>query len=283
MPILNVNETTIYYQSTGKGIPILFIHPPVLNSKNFTYQVKDLSSFFQVITFDIRGHGKSSRSEQSLTYSLIASDMKMILNELGIEKAFLCGYSMGASIALEFMLSYPDRTWGGILLSGLSEVNDWKVRNQMSLGAALASAGGVSSLAFSISWTNADGFPMFYKLFHEAKKGSSKEIKEYYQSGMNYNCTERLSSLMAPILLLNGAKDKHYHPYAKRMMDYLPNREWKLIEHVRHHLPTKTSIEVNDLIKQFIFTHKNKGEESESAAFFPFESQAETSEQLIPL
>lgn len=280
MPNLTINGATLYYQSTGKGTPILFIHPPVLTSMNFAYQVKELSSFFQVITFDIRGHGKSSSSRQPLTYSLIASDMKEILDHLGIKKAFLCGYSMGASIALEFMLSYPDRSGGGILLSGLSEVNDWKVRNQMFLGAALASARGISSLACSISWTNADDLPMFFSLFHEAKRGSSKEIKEYYQYGMNYNCTERLPSLMCPILLLNGRKDKHYHPYAKRMMDHLPNGKWKQIEHVRHHLPTKTSIEVNDLIKQFIYTHKNKGEKIEDPAFFPYDSMVDSSSEL---
>lgn len=283
MSILTINGASIYYESAGKGIPILFVHPPVLTSVNFAYQVKELSSFFQVITFDIRGHGKSSSSKHSLTYSLVASDMKEILDQLAIEKAFICGYSMGASIALEFMLLYPERSWGGILLSGLSEVTDWKVRNQMSLGAAMAYARGVSSLAFSISWTNADNLPMFNKLFHAARKGSSKEIKEYYRFGIKYNCTERLSSLTSPILLLNGAKDKLYHSYAKRMMDHLPNCEWKRIEYVKHHLPTKTAIEVNDLIKQFIYTHKNKENRMESTAFIPYDGLAEkTAELQIP-
>lgn len=58
MPILEVDESTLYYTVKGKGIPIIVIHPPVLSSINFIYQLEGLSRYFQVITFDIRGHGR---------------------------------------------------------------------------------------------------------------------------------------------------------------------------------------------------------------------------------
>ena len=61
-----------------KSIPIIFIHPPLLTSANFIYQMEDLSRNYQVITFDMRGHGRSSYSTRAITYELIVEDISLI-------------------------------------------------------------------------------------------------------------------------------------------------------------------------------------------------------------
>ena len=123
VPTLDVDGISLYYTVKGKGIPIVFIHPPVLTCVNFKYQVEELSREFQVITFDIRGHGRSQYSEQPLTYPLIARDIKQLLDHLKIKKAFICGYSTGGSIVLEYLLHSADRSLGGIVISGMSQVS----------------------------------------------------------------------------------------------------------------------------------------------------------------
>ena len=89
MPTLDVDGISLYYTVNGKGIPIVFIHPPVLTCLNFKYQVEELSKEFQVITFDIRGHGRSQYSNQQVTYPLIVEDIKRLLDHLKIKKAFI--------------------------------------------------------------------------------------------------------------------------------------------------------------------------------------------------
>src|SRR5690554_6750965 len=100
-----INGVSMYYHIEGKGIPVLFIHPPLLTSANFLYQ-RQLSEQYQIITFDIRGHGHSESSKTPLTYPLIVNDMIQLLNLLEIEQCYVCGYSTGGSIALEAMLTY---------------------------------------------------------------------------------------------------------------------------------------------------------------------------------
>jgi pimeloyl-ACP methyl ester carboxylesterase len=101
MPKANVNGTILHYHVHGRGTPIVFIHPPLLNRAVFRYQEVQLTDPFQVITFDIRGHGFSPPSETPLTYTLIAEDIKALLDHLNIRQAYLCGYSTGGGIALE--------------------------------------------------------------------------------------------------------------------------------------------------------------------------------------
>lgn len=91
--------------------PYCFIHPPLLTSEVFVYQ-KQLSQHFQVITYDIRGHGSSQASERPLSIELMARDIRMLLDEIGIEQAYLCGYSTGGMILLEALLAYPERFLG---------------------------------------------------------------------------------------------------------------------------------------------------------------------------
>lgn len=112
MPMLNVDGSSLYYIVKGKGIPIVFIHPPVLTCVNFEYQIEKLSKEFKVIAFDIRGHGRSQYSRQPITYSLIAQDIKRLLDHLEVKKAFICGYSTGSSVALKFLLTYVESTLG---------------------------------------------------------------------------------------------------------------------------------------------------------------------------
>ena len=112
MPMLDLDGISLYYTVKGKGIPIVFIHPPVLTSVNFKYQMDELSKKFKVITFDIRGHGRSKYSKQAITYQLIVEDIKHLLDHLEVKKAFICGYSTGGSISLEFLLSHGDRALG---------------------------------------------------------------------------------------------------------------------------------------------------------------------------
>jgi pimeloyl-ACP methyl ester carboxylesterase len=251
-----VNGCKLYFTVQGQGIPILFIHPPVLTHLNFDYQMKDLSKVYQVVAFDIRGHGRSSCSEQPLTYSLIADDMKQLLDHLNIKKAFICGYSTGGTIGLEFLLSYPEKALGGIVISGMSEVSDWFLKNRIMIAITLAKLKALPALALSTSWTNTNTKSSFWRMLKEENKGSSQNIEEYYKSSLSYNCTDQLENIKNPVLLIYGQKDKGFYRYAKLLHEKLPQNELKWIQQVKHQLPTKAASELNHLMKQFINTHK---------------------------
>ncbi|WML44874.1 alpha/beta hydrolase [Neobacillus sp. PS3-40] len=252
MPILEVDGISLYYSVKGNGIPIVFIHPPVLTSINFRYQVDELSLHFKVITFDIRGHGRSQYSKKTISYSLIVEDIRHLLNHLEIKKAFICGYSTGGSIVLEFLLTTPNNALGGIVISGISEVRDRNLKKRISLGIKLAKARAISILAWSISWSNSNTKELFLKMFTEARKGNAKNIEQYYSYSLNYDSTQYLGNIHLPVLLVYGDEDKSFYNYANILHKKLPYNELKFIEHVKHQIPTKAAIKLNELIKQFV-------------------------------
>lgn len=242
----------MHYIDRGQGTAILFIHPPVLPSLAFIYQIQGLSPYYRTIAFDIRGHGKSQPSEQAVTYPLIVEDIKQLLDLLNIDKIFLCGYSTGGSVVLEFLLTHADRALGGIVIGGMSEVNDWRLRNKIGVGVAFSKLGAIGTIALSNAWTQATNFSLFRKLFNDAKKANAKNAEQYYRCSLNYNCTSQLRHIRLPVLLVYGEKDKQFYGYAKMLHQRLPNSELVMIKNVDHRIPTKVPATLNELIKQFL-------------------------------
>src|SRR5690606_8514727 len=109
MPMAEINGTRLHYHATGKAVPLALIPPPLLSRGIFRYQTEALSGSFTVITFDVRGRGGSAPSAAPVTHPVIAEDVRQLLDHLGIERAFIGGYSTGAQVALEALLAYPDR------------------------------------------------------------------------------------------------------------------------------------------------------------------------------
>ncbi|SHE13841.1 Arylesterase [Chlamydia abortus] len=258
MPIRTINGNKMHFHVSGKGDPILFIHPPLLTSANFNYQKADLSNDYQVVTFDIRGHGKSEPSRVPLDYTLIVEDIKQLMDELKIKKAYLCGYSTGGSIVLEAMLTYPERIMGGILISAMSEVSDWKLRSKIRLGQWLTRFKAKPVMNASVCAGNSDSLLTFRNLSRTAREGSVQDWMNYYRYSLKYNCTEWLQTIHAPVLLIYGTKDKSFFRYASMLHHKLPNSRLFFVKGVRHQIPTKAPVAMNDLIRYWIEDLKSR-------------------------
>lgn len=104
-----VNGVELYYAIYGKGRPVIFLHPGLGNSDYWANQVGPLSQDYQVIVVDLRGHGRSSGSDQPLTYELMASDIVRLIKTLNVEQPAIVGWGDGAVVGLEMAMRYPKR------------------------------------------------------------------------------------------------------------------------------------------------------------------------------
>lgn len=67
------------------------------------------SQLYQVIAIDTRAHGRSTRGNAPLDFYLFADDVIAVLDDLGLQKAHILGFSDGGNIALHTVLKYPER------------------------------------------------------------------------------------------------------------------------------------------------------------------------------
>jgi 3-oxoadipate enol-lactonase len=105
-----VNNFSLSYDDVGEGsVPIVFLHGYPFDKTMWQEQLAFLKSSHRAIACDIRGFGKSTDENSTLSMDLFGDDLIKFLNNLNIEKAIVCGLSMGGFIALNAHQRFPGR------------------------------------------------------------------------------------------------------------------------------------------------------------------------------
>src|SRR5260370_25028927 len=111
MAKLDRDGVKIHYEIHGKGPPLLLSHGYSSTARMWDGQVAALKDRYQVIVWDMRGHGESDYPKDATLYSeaLTVGDMKALLDLAGAKKAIVAGLSLGGYMSLAFNASHPDR------------------------------------------------------------------------------------------------------------------------------------------------------------------------------
>jgi pimeloyl-ACP methyl ester carboxylesterase len=110
MPLITTDDDVkLYYEETGTGDPILFLHEFGGHHLSWEPQVRYFSRWYRCITYAARGWPPSDIPEPADAYSQqrAADDAAAVLRGLGIAQAHLVGLSMGATAAIEFGIRHP--------------------------------------------------------------------------------------------------------------------------------------------------------------------------------
>ena len=107
------NGVQIFYTIEGGGAPVILIHGIAANADlNWRRPgiTRALARDFQVISFDLRGHGLSGKPTDPEAYgSELVKDIVRLMDHLDLEKAHIAGYSLGGFIALKAVTTEPER------------------------------------------------------------------------------------------------------------------------------------------------------------------------------
>jgi len=114
MPILWRGSVRLFYEVHGTGdgrTPVLLTHGYSASSQMWQPNLTALAAGRRLITWDIRGHGRSDSPEDPALYSeeLSVGDMSALLDAEGIHRAVVAGLSLGGYLSLAFHLRYPER------------------------------------------------------------------------------------------------------------------------------------------------------------------------------
>lgn len=241
----------MYFEVSGEGMPIIFIHPPAMGLVTFNKQ-KPLAEKYRIIMYDIRGNGRSGFTNEKITIPLLADDVRKLLDHLEIKKTVICCYSSGASIALEFALAFPERLHALIFSGGFPEVNSFLLAQQFRLGMLTARCNGIRLLAkaLAISHTMEKAFQQ--EIYEYVLKVNPTILYQLYETGLHHNCTERLSEITQPLLLVYGRKDDYIHKHYKLFERNMMKTETIFIDRAKHEIPTRHFTEFNKIIDQFL-------------------------------
>ncbi len=118
MPLASVDDgVKLYYEEAGQGTPLVFVHEFAGDYRSWRPQVRFFARRYRTIAYNARGYPPSDVPDDPRAYSQdrAVDDLRGLLDALGIDRAHVCGLSMGGYATLHFALRYPERTRSAVV------------------------------------------------------------------------------------------------------------------------------------------------------------------------
>jgi pimeloyl-ACP methyl ester carboxylesterase len=257
---IKVNDITINYDDLGEGkLPIIFIHGFPFDKSSWQPQLNHLSHYDRVITYDIRGFGKSTHNHEKISFQLFADDLIHFMDALQVSQAIVCGLSMGGYILLNALNRYPER-FAAIILSDTQCIADTpEAKGKRHKNIQLIESGGLATYTEN----------MINNLFHPesftTKKDAIDSIRNVMLNTSPKIMTETLHAMMnreamcytlenihIPTLIISGKEDKAIPSQQSAFMhQQIPRSIFHLIEKAGHLPNLEKPEEFNLLVKDF--------------------------------
>ena len=114
----DINGLNLYYEVHGDGEPLVLLHGAYCTIEIcLTPFIPTLAETRMVIAPEMQGHGRTADISRPISYTDMAADVITLLDELGIERTDVIGYSMGGGVAIELAISQPDRVRRAVPIS----------------------------------------------------------------------------------------------------------------------------------------------------------------------
>ena len=255
------NNKVSYTDEEKYGAPvIIFIHGFPFNKSMWNSQIKSLSYYCRVISYDIRGFGNSESGNEDFTIELFVKDLISLMDSLKIEKSFLCGLSMGGYIALNAIKNFPER-FNALILSDTSCRSDTpeakenrkkSIVNIRNKGVGIFADETIKNLFAPESFSEKkEEIAMVREMIIKTSEDSLCNTL-LALSNREETCSS-LKDINVPVLIMAGKEDKITPPSAAQFMhEKIKDSTLKIIEHAGHLSNLENADEFNYQLERFI-------------------------------
>lgn len=225
-------DIRLHYSEKGMGEPLILLHGNGEDGSYFKHQAEAFSADYRVIRPDTRGHGQSPRGTAPFCIRQFAEDLRCFMDDMGIEKAHILGFSDGGNIALCFALKYPERVIS-LVLNGANLRPDGVHRRYQ--------------LPIEIGYSIARRFP--------------KARKNAEMLGLMVNDPfideAELERINLPVLVIAGTKDMIKESHTRRIAQLIKGAKLCLVEG-DHFIAAKQPAAFNAVVKSFLEEVRNE-------------------------
>jgi len=121
-----VNGMQMYYEVSGAGDPIVVLHGAYMNIPTMGAIIPMLAKTHKVYAVELQGHGRTTDIARPITYQNLADDVAKFMDAVGLAKADVFGYSMGAVTGLQLAFRQPTKVNKLVLASGGYDVEGFQ-------------------------------------------------------------------------------------------------------------------------------------------------------------
>lgn len=268
-------NTFYTYFDRGKPETIVFVYGMLVDSTIWDLQVDYFKDKFNILTYDLRGHGRTGPSElDRYTISTYADDLSQLAKKLGISQAHFVGISFGGMILQKFALDHaspesknPSDLIQSLTLIGTFADSDGRMHERLlkrtllrkqiyhpliKLIGAKATMGVLGILLpffAGTKWLSSEKYAELYKL---SAPINTQELIKIFDCAYDFESLEGLEELKLPILLVRGEHDAPSKPQHELLKETFSGEKVAILPKTGHAAVIEQADLFNNLLEKFI-------------------------------
>jgi proline-specific peptidase len=264
LPSITVNGANPYYEDTGEGKPIVFLHGYVGDIEDWRAQINYFSKKYRCLALDQRGRGKgvAPKTQDKYTFDLFVDDVYKWLKKLNIDKFVLDGHSLGGMVSQGFILAHSEMVEALVLTdtaSGSFPSSPEMQKCRDKLHEIAFSLGPVAAFDYDYANTQAtkDRYtkhPETWDRMREKTRTTSPEGYCYVWGAMQNreDFTPRLSEIKVPTLIYCGTDDVGLIDASKVLQSKIAGSELVWIKDAGHGVMYEKPAPYNEALEKFL-------------------------------
>ena len=260
MTRIKTNQVETVFDDEGSGLPIILLHAFPFDRTMSRDQFDAVQSRCRMIAPDLRGLGETVAAGGNATMDQMARDVAALLDALQIERAVVCGLSMGGYVALEFCHLFPERVNALVLAGTRAPADNTEEKQNRERQAASMLAEGMKGIAEQtlpklLAQETLARKPEVVKRVRHMIESSDARGAAAAQRGMavRRDYSEDLSHINVPTLVIVGREDS-IRPVsdAEYMHSRIRNSRLEIIENAAHLTNMERPEVFNSALSQFL-------------------------------
>jgi len=257
MPKEKVNDVEMYYELAGEGEPLLLIHGLGSSTRDWEYQVPTFSQKYQVITIDLRGHGKSDKPKGPYNMQMFARDIAELLKKLDIESVHILGISLGGGIAFQFAVDYPELVKSLIIVNAGIEIptDSFKMKLEAFKRTFIVRLVGMKKMGEVLAprlFIKPEQEELRNKLIERWQENDKKAYLSAMRALIGWSVRDELGKIKCPTLVIGSDQDYAPSSIKEEYTALLSNAKFIEIKDARHAVAVEKPEEFNKIVMKFL-------------------------------
>ncbi|HLZ72105.1 MAG TPA: alpha/beta fold hydrolase [Dehalococcoidia bacterium] len=266
MPAARVNGIDLYYEEAGAGTPLVFSHEFAGSVESWEPQLDFFARRYRCIAYNHRGYPPSTVPDDPAAYSeeQLVDDLRGLLDALEIQRAHICGLSMGGAVALKFAIAHPDRCLGVVVAGaggGSGNREQWQ-RDALTTIRTFEEQGTAAVAEFytrgpaRVQYLRKDprGWQRFYDLFRgHSARGSALTMRGVQLKRRTvFEVEDELARIQPSVCIMVGDEDETCLEPALLMKRRIPNAGLWILPKSGHAINLEEPGLFNDALLAFL-------------------------------
>ena len=261
MPLTRVRDLDVHYEIAGRAgdgaETVLLVHGLGSSTEDWAPQVEALSAQFRVVTYDVRGHGQTSKPAGSYSVPQFARDAAALIEALGLGAVHLVGLSMGGMIGFQLAADRPDLVRSLVIVNSGPEMILRTRKERL----AIAQRRWIIRLMGMRAW----GKVLAERLLPSEEHAALRDVfvsrwarndRGAYLRALSalvgWTVTDRLPGITCPVLVVAADQDYTPVPWKEWYTALMPHASLAIIANSRHMMPVERPAEFHEVLLPFL-------------------------------